>query len=253
MIMKKIILLLSVFFLSSCSLFFNASKNNNVNNKKYTPKKSIRIANDNYNSIEYIQAKAKVSLRNNNKMKSSIISFRLASDEKIWISASLGAARVLIDKDSVKYFNRIEKKYFVSDYNYLNSLIGFDTDFNILQNLLLGILIHKFDPSSLTLKSEDRYVFNEDQFRLKSKIINSTVSISPYNFRILSHSFLHKDNLFEVFYDDYTLIDEQILPTKIRFTNNGKDNLLIEIKSISSVEKINTPFNIPKNFKAINL
>ena len=40
--------------------------------------------------IDYIQAKAKVSFRDNNKIKSNTITMRISSDEKIWINASLG-------------------------------------------------------------------------------------------------------------------------------------------------------------------
>ena len=251
--MKKIILLLSIFSLSSCSFLYNTSKDNNESSKKFTPKKSIRIANNNINSIEYIQAKAKVSFRDNNKIKSNTITMRISSDEKIWINASLGAARILIDNDSVKYYNKIEKNYFVSDINYINEKIGFESNFEILQNLVLGILIHKFDPSSLYKKTENSYVYKDDKFNLNSKVIQSTVSISPFNSRVLKHSFKDQNNFFEVSYDDYTIVDEQILPTKIRFSNNGLESLYIEIKSISSLEKINIPFRIPKNYKRIKL
>ena len=251
--MKKIILLLSIFSLSSCSLLYNTSKYNNESSRRFTPKKSIRIANNNLNSIEYIQAKAKVSFRDNNKIKSNTITMRISSDEKIWINASLGAARILIDNDSVKYYNKIEKNYFVSDINYINEKIGFESNFEILQNLLLGILIHKFDPSSLYKKTENSYVYKDDKFNLNSKVIQSTVSISPFNSRVLKHSFKDQNNFFEVSYDDYTIVDEQILPTKIRFSTNGLESLYIEIKSISSLEKINIPFRIPKNYKRIKL
>ena len=251
--MKKIILLLSIFSLTSCSFLYNTSKDNNESSRKFTPKKSIRIANNNLNSIDYIQAKAKVSFRDNNKIKSNTITMRISSDEKIWINASLGAARILIDNDSVKYYNKIEKNYFVSDINYINEKLGFESNFKILQNLVLGILIHKFDPSSLYQKTENSYVYKDDKFNLNSKVIQSTVFISPFNSRVLKHSFKDQNNFFEVSYDDYTIVDEQILPTKIRFSNNGLESLYIEIKSISSLEKINIPFRIPKNYKRIKL
>ena len=186
-------------------------------------------------------------------MKSNTITLRIAADEKIWINASLGAARILIDNDSIKYYNKIEKNYFASDINYINNKIGFESNFEILQNLILGILIHKFEPSSLYKRTENSYMFKDDKFILKSNVIQSIVSISPFNFRVLKHSFAYQNNFFEVSYDDYTTVDDQILPTKIRFTNNGLESLYIEIKSISALEKINIPFRIPKNYKRIKL
>ena len=109
-----------IVFLSSCSLFYNASKNPDEINKRYSPQKSIRKVNKNINTIDYIQAKAKVSFRDNNKLKSNTVTFRILSNEKLWVNASLGAARVLIDNDSISYYNKIEKKYFVTDFEYVN-------------------------------------------------------------------------------------------------------------------------------------
>ena len=40
---------------------------------------------------------------------------------------------------------------------------------------------------------------------------------------------------------------------KIRFVNNGNENFNIEIKSISSLDKINIPFRVPKNYSRIEL
>ena len=54
-------------------------------------------------------------------------------------------------------------------------------------------------------------------------------------------------------YEDYLELKNQNIPTKIRFLNNGVENISIEIKSIASLEKINLPFRIPQNYKRINL
>ena len=251
--MKKIILLLSIFSLSSCSLLYNASKNADQNSKKYSAQKSIRSTNKKVNSIEYIQAKAKVSLRDNKKMKSNTVTFRISSDEKLWINAALGAARILIDDDSIKYYNKIEKNFFITDFSYLNDKIGIKTNFEILQNLLLGIVVEKFSPSSLIKKTKDTYIFKENQFILDSKAVESTLTISPYNFTIIKQTFSTDENLFEVIYDDYIKLEDQLLPKKIRFINNGVENFNLEIKSISSLDKINIPFRVPKNYKRIEL
>ena len=251
--MKKIIILLSIFSLSSCSLLNNVSTNIDENNRKYSAQKSIRSINKKVNSIEYIQAKAKVSFRDNNKLKSNTVTFRISSGEKLWINAALGAARILIDNDSIKYYNKIEKNFFVTDFDYVNKKIGIEANFQILQSLLLGILIENFSPSSLFKRNINSYVFKENQSILESKIVESTVSISPYNFTILKQTFATTENLLEVFYDDYIKIQGQNIPTKIRFTNDGLENLNIEIKSISALEKINIPFRIPKNYKKIEL
>ena len=141
----------------------------------------------------------------------------------------------------------------MTDFDYVNKKIGIEANFQILQSLFLGILIEKFSPSSLFKRNINSYVFKENQSILESKTVESTVSISPYNFTILKQTFATTENLLEVFYDDYIEIQGQNIPTKIRFTNDGLENLNIEIKSISALEKINIPFRIPKNYKKIEL
>ena len=251
--MKKIILLISIVFLNSCSLFYNASNTYNEAKKKYSPQKSIRNVNKNVNTINYIQAKAKVSFRQNNKLKSNTVTFRILSDEKLWVNASLGAARVLIDKDSIMYYNKIEKNYFVTDFEYVNDKIGLDANFQIVQNLLLGILIERFSTSSLFKKSKDSYIFKEHQLILQSKNVESSVTINPYNLTILKQTFYNDNKMLEVIYDDYIKVEGQNIPTNIKFLNNGVENLNIEIKSFSSLNKINIPFKIPKNYKRIDI
>ena len=251
--MKKIILLISIVFLNSCSLFYNASKTSNEVKKKYSPQKSIRNINKNVNTINYIQAKAKVSFRENNKLKSNTVTFRILSDEKLWVNASLGAARVLIDKDSIRYYNKIEKNYFVADFEYVNDKIGLDANFQIVQNLLLGILIEEFSPSSLFKKSKDSYIFKEHQLTFQSKHIESSVTINPYNLTILKQTFYNDNKILEVIYDDYIKVEGQNIPTNIKFLNNSVENLNIEIKSFSSLNNINIPFKIPKNYKRIDI
>ena len=88
---------------------------------------------------------------------------------------------------------------------------------------------------------------------MDSKAVESTVTISPYNFTIIKQTFATDENLFEVIYDDYIKVENQNFPTKIRFINNGNENFNIEIKSISSLDKINVPFRVPKNYSRIEL
>ena len=251
--MKKLILLLTIIFFSSCSLFYNTSKYTTDDRKKLTTKKSIRLANKAINSIDYIQAKAKVSFRDNNKIKSNTITLRIDSDDKLWINSSLGAARVLIDTDSIRFYNKIEKNYFVSDYAYINSKLGFDVNFSILQDLILGILINEFKPSDFLIVSDKNYVFIDDNFVFNSKTVKYSVFIDSYTSAVKKQIFTFQDNIFEVLYNDHTKVNGQLIPTKIQFLNNGTESLLIDFKSVSSLEKINIPFRIPSNYKRIKL
>lgn len=245
--MKKTILLLLIIFFSSCSL----PKKTIESDRKYSPQKVIRNANKNINKIKYIQAKAKISFTDNKKIQSNTITLRISSNQKLWANATLGAARVLINNDSIKYYNKIERNFFVSDFNYINKIIGIEIDFQILQSLILGVLFEKYDNSSFNEINDEIYSFKKD-IVLGKKSFKSMVYISPYNFRILKIIFNDEINKFEVDYDDYLILENQNIPTKITFRNNGVENFHIEIKSIVSLDKINLPFRIPKSYKRIN-
>lgn len=245
--MKKTILLLLIISFSSCSL----TKKTIESDRKYSPQKVIRNANKNINKIKYIQAKAKISFTDNKKIQSNTITLRISSNQKLWANATLGAARVLINNDSIKYYNKIERNFFVSDFNYINKIIGIEIDFQILQSLILGVLFEKYDYSSFNEINDEIYCFKKD-IVLGKKSFKSMVYISPYNFRILKIIFDDDINKFEVDYDDYLILENQNIPTKITFRNNGVENFHIEIKSIVSLDKINLPFRIPKSYKRIN-
>ena len=245
--MKKTILLLLIISFSTCSL----TKKTIESDRKYSPQKVIRNANKNINKIKYIQAKAKISFTDNKKIQSNTITLRISSNQKLWANATLGAARVLINNDSIKYYNKIERNFFVSDFNYINKIIGIEIDFQILQSLILGVLFEKYDYSSFNEINDEIYSFKKD-IVLGKKSFKSMVYISPYNFRILKIIFDDDINKFEVDYDDYLILENQNIPTKITFRNNGVENFHIEIKSIVSLDKINLPFRIPKSYKRIN-
>tara|TARA_B100000524_G_scaffold347374_1_gene249224 strand:- start:2225 stop:2980 length:756 start_codon:yes stop_codon:yes gene_type:complete len=251
--MKKITILLTFIFLNSCSLFYNTYKYQDNSKSKLSPKKSIYYINKKLNSIDYFQLKAKVTYTDNQKKKSNTITLRGSSYDKLWLNASLGAARVLIQKDSIKYYNKLEKNFFETDFHYLNKKIGVEFTFKNLQNLLLGILSQKFNSSSLFKKTESSYVFKEDNYSLGPQSFQSTLHLNPYNATIIYQSFYSDNNIFEVFYDDYIFIQNQFVPTKIKFINDGIEVLLIEIKSFTPLEKIHLPFRIPNNFKQIDL
>ncbi len=101
--------------------------------------------------------------------------------------------------------------------------------------------------------SDKNYVFVDDNFVFNSKTVRYSVFIDPYTSAVKKQTFTFQDNLFEVLYSDHIRVNDQLIPTKIQFLNNCTESLLIDFKSISSLEKINIPFRIPSNYKRIKL
>ena len=76
-------------------------------------------------------------------------------------------------------------------------------------------------------------------------------TLSPYDFNVRSYVFDDGANKIFFSYDSFNTINGSQFPAQIRLFKNGEILLKIEFKSFNLVEKINIPFKIPNNYKAI--
>ena len=111
--------------------------------------------------MDYKSAKTLTSLLKNNqaeystfngKIKTSIIidgketdftvALRMRKDSIIWASVSpalgIEIIRFVATKDTLKFIDRIHKKYFVGDYDTLSKMLKAEIDLEVLQLLLVG-------------------------------------------------------------------------------------------------------------------
>ena len=68
----------------------------------------------------------------------------MKKDSIIWISVNgalgIEGMRVLIDKDSVRILNKLDKEYQVRSLEYLQEVAAFPLDLRTVQELIIGIL-----------------------------------------------------------------------------------------------------------------
>ena len=245
--MKNYILLLIALFICSCSVKKNMST---AGVKKYSAKKVLRNANKSIKSFKNLQTKARITVNNKGKDKSNNLNIRIVKDQQLWANAALGAVRFLIDNDSVKFYNKLEKKFLISDFSYFNQQVGLDIDFNTLQRLILGEIVTAISYKDYAGESESGYSFKTsiDFLNKSSEVL---VTLSPYNFNVLSYVFDDGANKISLSYDSFNIINGSQFPVQIRLFKNGEILFKIEFRSFSLVEKINMPFKIPNNYKAI--
>ena len=246
-IMRNYILLLIVLFFCSCSVKKNIFPGEI---KKYSAKKVLRNANKTIKNFKNLQTKARITVTNKGRDKSNNLNIRISKDQKIWANAALGAVRFLIDNDSVKFYNKLEKKYLISDFGYFNQEVGLDIDFKTLQRLILGEIVPAISFRDYTGESESGYSF-KTSVDFSDKSTEVLVTLSPYNFNVLSYVFDDGVNKMYLSYDSFNKINRTQFPTQIRLFKNGEILFKIEFRSLSLVEKINMPFKIPNNYKAI--
>jgi len=245
--MRNYILLLIVLFICSCSVKKNVLP---VEIKKYSAKKVLRNANKTEKNFKNLQTKARITVTNKGRDNSNNLNIRISKDQKIWANAALGAVRFLIDNDSVKFYNKLEKEYLISDFGYFNQEVGLDVDFKILQRLLLGEIVPGISFRDYAGELESGYSFKTsvDFLNKSTKVL---VTLSPYNFNVLSYVFDDGVNKIYLSYDSFSSINGSQFPTQIRLFKNGEVLVKIEFRSLSLVEKTNMPFKIPNNYKAI--
>ena len=129
-------------------------------------------------------------------------------------------------------------------------LKNLDVDFKILQRLLLGELVPGISFKDYIGESEFGYSFKTSVDFL-NKSTEVLVTLSPYNFNVLSYIFDDGVNKIYLSYDLFNSINGSQFPTQIRLFKNGEVLVKIEFRSLSLVQKTNMPFKIPNNYKAI--
>ena len=103
---------------------------------------------------------------------------RIKKDSAIWMSITpilgIEMARVLITKDSVKIISRVDKEYFIGDFEYINKLFNVDLDYQMLEALLTGnsLDFEQNDKirSSIDRKKNKYYISTEKKRKVRKEI-----------------------------------------------------------------------------------
>ncbi|MCZ4410441.1 DUF4292 domain-containing protein [Cryomorphaceae bacterium 1068] len=89
-----------------------------------------------------LSAKLSVNAVTEKENRSFKVNMRIASDSAIWMSITpalgIEAARAMITADSLKFIDKLADKYYLGDYRALDSLFGYEAQYEFLENLLVG-------------------------------------------------------------------------------------------------------------------
>ncbi len=264
---RKYILFITILLLTSCAL-----KKEYVigGNKGVTAKKIIKTIEQNQNKFTSLQTRAKIKYYSNSKIKTNTVTIRILSGEKVWISAPLGAIRLLITKDSIQYYNKLERNYIKTDFSYIKNLIGLNISYDMLEKLLFGEPV--LDLSARDFEKRLNKENNQNPDKLRSYIFKKEVDfdnnkliglfyINPYNYKLNSQEFyklselpiLENQQTFRINYKNYTTLNNDVYPKNILLLDwNGK-TINIDMKSVFLNKKLNIPFRIPKGYNQVNV
>jgi hypothetical protein len=225
-------------------------------------------------SFETFSARSVISVAQDGKKKTFKSNIRIRKDSAIWISITplfgIEMARVLISKDTVKLINRLEKKYFVGDYEYINSTFNVDLEYEVIEAVLLGnpIAFEVDEKINFNIDKEDYYLGNlrkrkakkaDDKPKKIEKQKEEVISlwINQDNFRVdrFILSDLTADRFILGEYKSHLQIEDQWVPEYLHFELQSDQPAIVELQysRVSLNQPLKFIFNISSKYEQIQL
>ena len=246
--MNKLWIIALTLFLFACG----SNKDVVTSSLEYRSSKSIvKKVNENHLDYNWFSAKLSGKIEIDGEDTPVSANLRIRKDSVIWLSVSallgIEVARIQITPDSLKLMNRINKTYWVGDFEDLEASYGVPAKYKQLEQVLVG-QISLENCKMRSIVSENKYLlFN----RNNKEITQSKVWIDN---RFLIQTLLLENALQQsltVRYLDYEKYAQRWVPLKLNllFANNEQQT---KVNFTYSKYSINTPkivnFKIPHSY-----
>jgi len=181
---------------------------------------------------------------------------RMKKDSLIWISVNgalgIEGMRVLIDRDSVRILNKIDKEYQVKSLAYLEELASLPMDLSMIQELIIG--------NPVFLDTNIRAYLRQGD--IVSLLCEGTLFRNLVSFQANDHLMLFsklddtnpvRNRTCYLDYSDYEVKDGIPFSTNrtISVTEKSKLDIRLNFRQYTFNESLSFPFSIPKNYKRI--
>jgi hypothetical protein len=196
---------------------------------------------------------------------------RMRKDSAIWISFSpalgIEMARVLITTDSVKFINRLNKTYFVGDYEFVRNFIGTDVDYDVLQSILLGNDLTYYEDGKFraSYDSKEYHLVTGGRSKLKKYMKNDqdeeriyiqNIFLNPETFKITKMKIKEvkkESKKLDAFYENFQRVDEQLFPHHLSFDLTADKPVWVDLQysKITLDESNNYPFKISTKYSRL--
>ncbi len=214
-------------------------------------------------SLTYYEDKGKTDLRGQLRMK---------NDSIAWISFSpalgIEAARVNLTDDSIKFINRLNKKYFMGEYELIDSLLNTTIDLSILQSMIVGNDLTSYDVNKFKASIDGglyRITIQERRKIKKSlknteddaRVLVQNIWLNPEDFRIRQVDLKELNDgdnkKLDVIYQNYIPVGDQMFPEKMSISITSQKSILIEVKflKVELDEELNFPFKVPGKYEKL--
>lgn len=220
---------------------------------------------------DWLMLKSNVTTLFEGEDKSFDARVRLRKDSLMLITIELltiDFAKVLISKDSIKMVDYHHKKYFKGDFNYINSLLNADLDFDVIQSVIIGNSAEFTDEDDKLKPVTDRTncVYKLSTERKKNlrriekglgdlKKALQIMTLNPETFKITKNEFIEPttNRSFIATYTDFKNKDSVYAPYNVNIDIKAERNMNIKIEYVR-IEKDKPQkfqFNIPSKYDKI--
>lgn len=225
------------------------------------------------NELKFDWLSAKIDANYSEKKSSTDFKgqLRIRKDSLIWVSITpaLGIElfRMVITMDSVKYLNRLNKEYFLGDYELVSRFLQIHIDFDILQSLILGNDFQFYETNSFRASIDNlNYKLSTTGRRKIRKVAEDAsaepvvllqnIWLDPESFKIIKidvKEYLKDNRKLSATYGNFLGTGSQFYPASLNFDIMADDVLKMNINysKVTLNEPMTFPFSIPENYKRI--
>lgn len=255
----RVLFLFSVFFIF---ISFVSDKPKKI--KNYGSKKLYKIVAKNYLNYNTLSIKSSIKVDFKGKKYSLKANFRIKKDSIIWLNLNhvtgMSVLRAVLTPDSIKYLDKINKKYYAGAYESTAKKLDINLSFKSFQSMLTNELISISDKRKPIKVFADykssvdscMYVLNNHKKRHIKKFYKKDkydfflleqVKIIPNSYKVKEFSaedLITKKQL-NIVYNNFSEIDSTLFPKNINFT-------VIEDTSVTSINMKYSKIRVnPKN------
>jgi hypothetical protein len=231
------------------------------------------------NNLNYrwISARFTADIDNDSSSDSFSGVVRLRKDSIIWMSVSviLGAITAVhakLDGDSVIFIDHIHSQYFKGTYDYLDTLLNEDIDFDLIQSVMVGNSLEFYNDTtkmnayydgkardyvlSTVRKRRYRRLMKNKPLHTKNDAQLIWLDASDFHIKKIKLEDFVTHHTFEASYDDFEKKDSgSTFPMHIHYEiNTGKKVIKIDLKykKVNFVNSESIPFTIPVKYEQIH-
>ncbi len=198
---------------------------------------------------------------------------RIRKDSAIWVSISpalgIEVMRAVLTKDSVKFVDRINKRYYIGDYNFINRMLETEIDYELIEALLTGNNFSFYDygkfryggfrDSVHMLSTERRRKLKktlkaENQDSLKAILEDICLRDKTFKIECLNLNDFKSNKKLEANYSDFKLVLGQLVSHHLAVKIKAEKDALITVDytKIEPDKTVSFPFSVPDRYEKIH-